>query len=581
MRPLAVSFSVLSLIFSVVAKTVTYDFNVTYTDANPDGQFSRRVIGINGKWPIPTIDIEKGDRVVVNLVNGLPDVETSLHFHGIFQNGTAYMDGPAGVTQCPLGPGQKMTYNFTVNQPGTYWYHSHVKGQYPDGIRAPFIVRDPKGPYAGKYDEEVVIALSDWYHDENPILFSRFLSVGNPTGAEPVPNSALMNETQGMPFNVLPGKTYMVRMVNMAAFAAQYFWIEGHTMRIVEVDGEYTEEAEADMIYLTAAQRYSFLLTTKNDTSQNFAIVGSMDQDLFDAVPDGLNPNVTGHLIYDSSKPLPDPEDVDAFEPFDDFTLVPLDGEYLWEDPTYSFSLEVLMDNLGDGANYAFFNGITYTPPKVPTLYSALNAGNLSMTPEIYGRDTNPHVFKHHDVVELVVNNNDPGKHPFHLHGHTFQLAYRSDDDAGLYNASDPSVTFSKKPMRRDTVLINPGGNMVLRFRADNPGVWLFHCHIEWHIQSGLVATFIEAPDVMQQTQKLPADHLEVCTGQNLPITGNAAAKTDNYLDLTGQNLSVPPLPAGFTARGIVALVFSIVAAFLGLAAIAVYGSQELKHKTA
>lgn len=216
--------------------------------------------------------------MIVNVVNGLGDVDTSLHWHGIFQNGTGYMDGPAKVTQCGIPPGGRLTYNFTVNQPGTYWYHSHVKGQYPDGIRAPFIVRDPEGPYADKYDEEVVISLSDWYHDENPPLLARFLSVANPTGAEPVPNSALMNETQNMQFKVRPGRTYMVRVVNMAAFAAQYLWIEGHTFKIIEVDGEYTEEAQAEMIYLTAAQRVSFLLTTKNETDRNFAIMGSMDQ---------------------------------------------------------------------------------------------------------------------------------------------------------------------------------------------------------------------------------------------------------------------------------------------------------------
>ncbi|KAF3925421.1 Laccase-4 [Arthrobotrys entomopaga] len=580
MKPF-VAASLFSLLPAVLSKTVKYDFNVTYTEGNPDGQFSRRVIGINGKWPIPTIEVDKGDRLIINLHNGLGDVETSLHFHGLYQNGTGFMDGPAGVTQCPLGPGQSMTYDFTVDQPGTYWYHSHIKGQYPDGIRAPFIVRDPKGPYAGKYDEEVVLSLSDWYHQENPVLFSQFLSIANPTGAEPVPDSALMNETQGLGFNVKPGKTYMFRMVNLAAFAAQYFWIEGHKMNIIEVDGVYTEPAEADMIYITAAQRYSFLLTTRNDTDANFVMVGSMDEDLFDTVPEGLNPNVTGYLVYDKSKPLPEPAEIDEFEPFDDFELVPLDGEDLFEDPTYTFSLEVMMDNLSDGGNYAFFNGITYVGPKVPTLYTALSAGNATMNPEIYGRDTNSHVFKHHDVVELVVNNNDPGKHPFHLHGHVFQLAYRSDEDAGLFNSSDTSIEFAKKPMRRDTALIKPGGNMVLRFRADNPGVWLFHCHIEWHIQSGLVATFVEAPDVMQTKFKIPQDHLDVCKGQNMPTVGNAAANDQDFLDLSGQNLSVPPIPAGFTARGIVALVFSVIAAFLGLAVITLYGSQEIKKKQA
>lgn len=111
-----------------------------------------------------------------------------------------------------------------------------------------------------------------------PGLLSRFISYANPTGAEPVPDSALMNETQDLKINVEPGKTYMFRIINIAAFAAQYLWFEDHTMRIVEVDGIYTEEAEADMIYLTAAQRYSVLVTAKNESSANFAIIGSMDQ---------------------------------------------------------------------------------------------------------------------------------------------------------------------------------------------------------------------------------------------------------------------------------------------------------------
>ena len=165
-----------------------------------------------------------------------------------------------------------------MDQPGTYWYHSHASGQYPDGLRGPLIVQDPKSPYRGQYDEELILTLSDWYHDQMPGLLSKFISVTNPSGAEPVPNAALMNDTQNLSVLVEPGKTYMIRMVNMAAFAAQYLWFEDHSMRIIEVDGIYTEPAETGMIYITPGQRYSVLLTTKNDTSSNFAIVGSMDQ---------------------------------------------------------------------------------------------------------------------------------------------------------------------------------------------------------------------------------------------------------------------------------------------------------------
>jgi iron transport multicopper oxidase len=144
-------------------------------------------------------------------------------------------------------------------------------------LRAPFIVHDKDFPYKNKYDEEVIFSLSDWYHDEMQTLIPKFMGKSNPSGAEPVPNNALMNETMNFTMSVKPETTYLFRVVNIGAFAGQYLWFEDHKMQIVEVDGIYTEEAEAEMIYLSAAQRVSFLLTTKKDVSKNFPIVASMD----------------------------------------------------------------------------------------------------------------------------------------------------------------------------------------------------------------------------------------------------------------------------------------------------------------
>lgn len=110
-----------------------------------------------------------------------------------------------------------------------------------------------------------------------PGLIASFMSRQNPSGAEPVPQAALFNDTQDLSLSLQPGKTYFVRMVNIGAFAGQYVWFEGHNMTIVEVDGVYTHPAEAEMIYLSAAQRCSFLLTAKNETDANFPFVASMD----------------------------------------------------------------------------------------------------------------------------------------------------------------------------------------------------------------------------------------------------------------------------------------------------------------
>jgi iron transport multicopper oxidase len=136
--------------------------------------------------------------------------------------------------------------------------------------------------------------------------------------------------------------------------------------------------------------------------------------------------------------------------------------------------------------------------------------------------------------------------------------------------------------MRRDTVLVHPNGNIVLRFRSDNPGVWLFHCHLEWHVASGLIATIIESPLSIQAqlAGKIPQDHLDSCAAGNVKTVGNAAGNTKDLLDLSGENRSPGRLPEGFTARGIVALVFSCLAAFAGMGVIGWYGMAPIGGKT-
>lgn len=114
----------------------------------------------------------------------------------------------------------------------------------------------------------------------------------------------------------------------------------------------------------------------------------------------------------------------------------------------------------------SFFNNVTYIQPRVPTLYTALSSGADASNVAIYGGNTNAFILEQDEVVEIVVNSLDPGKHPFHLHGHNFQAVVRSDDNMGAYASN---VSMPASPMRRDTFMINPFGNIVLRFRADNP----------------------------------------------------------------------------------------------------------------
>lgn len=118
----SLSLLLLSVASISVAKTVSYNWDVSWVRAAPDG-FARPVIGINGQWPCPPIIVDAGDTVVVNLNNHLGNETTGLHFHGIDQIRTPDMDGPSGVTQCPVPPGSSVTYSFVVcysgfNSPG-------------------------------------------------------------------------------------------------------------------------------------------------------------------------------------------------------------------------------------------------------------------------------------------------------------------------------------------------------------------------------------------------------------------------------------------------------------------------------
>ncbi len=107
------SASLFLLGFGQLAFSALFKWDVTWVNAAPDG-FNRPVIGINGKWPCPPIEVEVGEEITVVLTNKLGNETTGLHFHGISQRGTAQMDGPTGVTQCPIPPGSTFTYSFKV-----------------------------------------------------------------------------------------------------------------------------------------------------------------------------------------------------------------------------------------------------------------------------------------------------------------------------------------------------------------------------------------------------------------------------------------------------------------------------------
>ncbi|KAG9005058.1 ferroxidase fet3 [Tulasnella sp. 427] len=575
----AVSLPLLALASGVAADVREYWWNIDYTQANPDGLFERRVIGVNGTWPPPPIEVFKGDTLRLHVNNQL-EAPTAIHHHGMFLHNSSYFDGAVGVTQCPIPQGASFSYEVPIgDQVGTYWAHGHFSGQYVDGLRTPFIIHNQAEPH--KYDTEYTIILADWYHDEHSVLSNQFMSIANPGGAEPVPEAAIMyfsqngqylqgfNENATLPFE--PGKTYRLRVINMSALAMFWFWIDGHDMQVIEVDGTDVEAAPVELQSVSVAQRYSFLVTARNDTSSNWLIHANMDPDMFDGVPDTLQLNITSVISYPGATTTTEQRtEVDEYaNSVDDVNFAPLTPETV-KVPDVSIPLNVFFDTYDNGVNRASFENITYNGPLVPTILSAMTLGSNAANPKAYGPSAS--VLSYGETVELLVVNWDAGNHPFHLHGHKFALVWKSYDVTSDDPSINPPLTENlPNPMWRDTIHIPSGGAVRIRFVANNPGAWFFHCHIDWHLTAGLAWAFIEAPDYMQKWLTIPDEVTQQCQQAGIKTSGNAAGHDDPE-DWTNLPLGPYPQKLGWTPRGIGAMFACVFTATLGMATVVWYG---------
>ena len=176
---------------------------------------------------------------------------------------------------------------------------------------------------------------------------------------------------------------------------------------------------------------------------------------------------------------------------------------------TYTIPLIMFANNNTNMVTMASFDGVSYVQPMTNFLLASVKKG-LSLPndtishPLAYGPmgqgvlGFNYMQFTSNDVVQLVINNYDGGEHPIHVHGRRFYDMGRGRRYAGLYNASS-DVLNEVNPILRDTVTVNPGSWIVLRFADKNPGVWPLHCHIDWHMAAGLFM-------ILYETVGVPAD---------------------------------------------------------------------------
>ena len=467
---------------------------------------------INGMFPGPTIRAKEGEEISVTLCNNLPQ-PTTIHWHGIHQNGTWFMDGVERVSQAAIRPGDCFTYRFRAYPAGTHWYHSHTGVQYSDGLFGPLIIEENENPYKNDYNYDRIIMINDWFHIPSEQILANLKKgaympmkggAAMKTGASMTmdmgsdqkgPKMSMYMQSAGMPdvgdvpfesalingkgrfdpssqapleiYEVNPKDRIRFRIINASSTYAFRFAIDEHKLSVIATDGALTKPLEVDSLIIDVGERFDVIVKADQPAANYWIRAKTLEEDKEDHALAVLRysgasvelPKSTaawGTLLklgdlkpYTPQKPKPPTTD----------KLLVLTGSmmpYRWMVNGQVFELP--RKPLTEDRN----------PPEPPVTQMKLKEG---------------------DVVRVVINNESKMSHPFHLHGHYFHVLGLSAEGAGKYNGQALNET---DPIQKDNLTIPRNGWGVVQWEADNPGVWFFHCHIEWHLEAGMAVLVIE-----------------------------------------------------------------------------------------
>ncbi|OBZ76092.1 Acid phosphatase [Grifola frondosa] len=550
--------------------TRTYNWVVEEGLGAPDGVVKNMLV-VNGIYPGPTIEANEGDRIIVNVTNKIANA-TTIHWHGLYQRGTNYYDGTEAITQCGIPPGQSMVYNYTVeNWVGSTWWHAHSGTQYTDGITGALIVHG-KNESVPPYDEDLVIQMSDLYHDFSPALLNLYFTPGGIDGTpgnEPVPDGGTINgvgqygSTNTSFFNATlqPNKTYRLRLINSGSFVAIQFSVDSHILTVIEADGTAVNPFDVASVSIALAQRYSVLLHT-NNTVGAYWIRAALDTTAYTYDNPGATTEIYGVLRYgvdDSVLPdvslLDNPPSLPSGSPgeLDTADLAPAAAGPA-PDPTFHLYFEFSMQYPGV-ANYlshflGFINSTSWEPLNgTSSLFSHIANATTDGSANFDGSQLIT-TLNEVQVMQVAIDNLDDGDHPFHLHGHKFWVM---GSGAGRYQNQTLQNT---NPMMRDTLVLPAYTWTVLRFVADNPGFWAFHCHIQWHMAAEARIPVPQQPlaqtAVISMQVLLIATTLACATSTFAAIAQSFAppavspeSTSSNYTGKSNSTISNGPLVAG------------------------------------
>ncbi|GMP49162.1 hypothetical protein CsSME_00016232 [Camellia sinensis var. sinensis] len=493
---------------------------------------TKPIVTVNGRFPGPTVYAREDDTVLVKVVNHVKH-NISIHWHGIRQLRTGWADGPAYITQCPIQPGQSFVYSFTITgQRGTLLWHAHILWLRATVYGAIVILPKLGVPYPFPTpNREVVVVLGEWWKSDVEAVINEATKSGlapnvsdaHTINGHPGPISNCLSQG-GFNLPVEPGKTYLLRIINAALNEELFFKIAGHQLTVVEVDATYVKPFKSDTILIAPGQTTNALLTADLGTGR-YMVAASPFMD--SPVPvDNMTATATldysGTLSTTTTR-LTTPPPKNATPVATTFTnsLRSLNSNQfpakvpLTVDHNLLFTIGLGVNPCSTCVNgsrlVGDINNVTFVMPKISLLQAHFFKISNVFTDDFPGnpiiaynytgtQPTNLRTMKgtrlyrlaYNSTVQLVLQDTGmiaPENHPIHLHGFNFFVVGRG---LGNFNPKTDPMNFNLvDPVERNTVGVPSGGWTAIRFKADNPGVWFMHCHLEVHTTWGLKMAFV------------------------------------------------------------------------------------------
>ncbi|KAG8388859.1 hypothetical protein BUALT_Bualt02G0168800 [Buddleja alternifolia] len=482
---------------------VFYDWTVSYITAAPLG-VRQQVIGIDGRFPGPILNVTTNWNVVVNVKNSL-DEPFLLTWNGIQHRKNSWQDGVSG-TNCPIPAGWNWTYQFQVkDQIGSFFYFPSLGFQRAAGGYGGIIVNNRDiipVPFATP-DGDITLFISDWYIKSHKKLRND-LESGTSLGP---PDGVLFNGLgpyqfdrtlvrDGIPYqiiNVEPGRTYRLRVHNVGISTSLNFRIQNHNLVLVETEGSYTVQQNYSNMDIHVGQSYSFLVTMDQNAGTDYYIVASPR-----FVNSSSAPKAPGVAIlhYSNSQgpasgPLPDPPNE-----YDTYFSMNQARSIRWNvsagaarpNPQGSFKygeitvtdVYVLLNRpveLVDGKWRTTLNGISYiapsTPLKLAQQFKIDGVFKLDFPNRFMNRrakvDTSVINGTFKGFMEIIFQNNDRSVQNYHLDGYAFFIVGM---DYGVWTENSRSTYNKWDGVARCTTQVFPGAWTAILVSLDNAGMW-------------------------------------------------------------------------------------------------------------